>query len=283
METLKIHYCDFWPEWPQENFIEPIIRKHYNIVIDQQNPDVLFHSVFGGGREAAAYKCKKIQFIGENRRPMVTDYSISFDPHSPTNFRLPLWQAFILKKPEYKERLFNGSQLNEDEFVRFAAFIVSNGSNFIRNGAFHQLSEYKKVHSYGRFMNNDQILINYSQGKYWRDAKDAFFQKNPHKFMMTYENNSYPGYCTEKLMDGFLAGSVPIYWGDPWVKKDWNEKAFINVMNIPDWISEIKRLDNDFSAFKGMYEEPVFTREQKFRHSETLLGFEDWLIEKIKR
>ena len=63
METLKIAYADFWPEWNDENFIEPILRKHYNVVIDQQNPDVLFHSIFGK-TEAPKYKCKKVLFLG---------------------------------------------------------------------------------------------------------------------------------------------------------------------------------------------------------------------------
>jgi alpha(1,3/1,4) fucosyltransferase len=211
VETLRIAYADFWPEWPVENFIQPILEKHYNVVVDQKNPDLLFHSIFGGLKETPKYKCKKILFLGENWRPSKfgSDYSISFDPHSETNFRLPLWQAFILMKPEYLDRLFN--RVHHENFERFCSFTVSNGGNFMRNSAFQQLSQYKRVHSYGRYLTNDTGLQRASEGRYWRDAKDEFFMEHPHKFMMAYENTPYPWYCTEKLMDAFLVGSIPIY------------------------------------------------------------------------
>ena len=95
MESLRVHFCDFWPEWPGEDFITPVLEKRYNVIIDQKSPDILFHSIFGGMKETPKYKCKKILFLGENWRPKQfgSDYSISFDPHTETNYRLPLWQV----------------------------------------------------------------------------------------------------------------------------------------------------------------------------------------------
>ena len=92
METIKIAYVDFWPEWPEENFIEPILKKKYEVVVDQQNPDILVHSVFNKMRDTPKYKCKKILYLGENHRPHKfggINYSISFDPRTDTNFQLP--------------------------------------------------------------------------------------------------------------------------------------------------------------------------------------------------
>ena len=65
MEELKIAFTDFWPEWNQEDFISPILREKYNLVVDQKNPDVLFHSIFNNRRGAQAYKCKKVLYLGE--------------------------------------------------------------------------------------------------------------------------------------------------------------------------------------------------------------------------
>ena len=102
METLRIWYADFWPEWKDEDFITSILSKEYSVVLDQRNPDVLFHSIFNGMRDTPNYKCKKVLYLGENHRPekFGANYSISFDPHSETNFRLPLWQVYLLNKPE---------------------------------------------------------------------------------------------------------------------------------------------------------------------------------------
>lgn len=286
MDKLKVWFGDFWPEWNDEDFITPIISKHFEIVLDRNNPDVMFHSVFGGMQESSQFHGKKILFLGENKRPQDyhSTYSISFDAHTNTNYRLPLWQVYILKKPELKARLYNRLNYTEDQFVRWCSFTVSNPVNVMRVAAYHGLTQYKKVSSYGKVLTNDFTLINYSNGKYWRDAKDAFFLKNPHKFMLVYENTQYPYYCTEKLMDAFLVGSLPIYLGSPTVHKEFNEKSFINVLKMGQEkaFQLVKDMDKDNNLFLSMYKEPIFTEDQKNELDNNLNNFEEWLINKIK-
>jgi len=153
----------------------------------------------------------------------------------------------------------------------------------MRNSAFHQLSQYKPVRSYGRYLTNDNALVKASEGKYWRDAKDEFFLNRPHKFMLVYENTPYRYYCTEKLMDAFLVGSMPIYMGDPRVGEDWNPDSFINVTKFMGWMDEIKRIDQNWEYFNQYYQKPIFTEVQKFSLEMNLSHFEEWLIEKIEK
>lgn len=282
METIKIAFKDFWPEWDIEDFISPILKSHFNVIIDNKNPDVLFHSIFNGMRSTPTYKCKKVLILAENWRAsqFKSDYSISFDPHSPSNYRLPLWQMYLLLKPELKNLLFN--KIRHQSFDRFCAFIVSNPSNFFRIGAFEQLNAYKKVHSYGKVKMNSTELKKASENRYWRDAKFDFFSNSKHKFMMCFENSSYPYYCTEKIMDAFLGGCIPIYWGCPKVDQDWNSGAFINAMRS-NWIDRVKLIDNNIEEFNRVYDEPIFTDEQKQRHLDNIGNFESWLIEIIKK
>jgi hypothetical protein len=284
VETLRVAYADFWPEWDQENFIQPILEKHFDVVVDQRNPDVLFHSLFNGMKDTPKYKCKKIFFTGENWRPerFGADYSISFDPQSDTNYRLPLWQVYLMLFPNLKDRLFN--RTHHESFDHFCAFTVSNPSNQTRNSHFDRLHQYKRIESYGKVRTNNMSLMNLSNGKYWRDAKDLYFMLNTHKFMMAYENSSYPGYCTEKLMDAFLAGSLPIYWGDPGIAKDWNIDAFINVQKLgPSWYDAVVEIDKNPSLFESIYNAPVFKDDQKEKHLKNMEGFEEWLINSIKK
>jgi hypothetical protein len=285
MDKLKIWFGDFWPEWNIEDFITPILNKHFEVVSDRDKPDVMFHSIFNKMSETPNYKCKKVLILAENWRPsqFKSDYSISFDPHSETNFRLPLWQMYMLLWPNLKNRLYNRLNYNEDQFVRWGAFTVSNPSNVMRIAAYQQLNQYKKVSSYGKVLTNDFVLQNYTKGKYWRDAKDSFFLANPHKFMLVYENTQYPYYCTEKLMDAFLVGAMPIYLGDPKVSRDWNPDSFINVMKYMGWMDEIKRIDKNWEYFNQYYTRPAFTPEQKQDLEMNLMGFETWLIDKIKK
>ncbi len=281
---LKVAFVNFWPEIVDEDIFTPILSKHYDVELDYTNPDIVFHSIFGDLNLMNRFQSKKkILFLGENRRPneFKSDFSISFDPHSETNFRLPLWQYFILLKPIYLELLMN--KVKWDSFDRFCSFTVSNGSNFMRNGIMESLQKYRGVHSYGRFQTNSLELQNLSQGKYWRDAKLEFFTKIKHKFSIAYENTSYPGYCTEKLMDAFLGGSLPIYWGDFKAKQEFNENSFINAFKYSgnDLVEYIKYLDNSKDAYMKHYNEPVFTLEQLNELNKNLNNFENWLLNRI--
>lgn len=287
MNTLRVWFCDFWPEWKDEDFITPILKKHFDVILDRNNPDVLFHSIFNKMSDTPNYKCKKVLILAENWRAsqFKSDYSISFDPHSETNFRLPLWQVYLLLWPELKTRLYNRLNWEEEQFKRWCAFTVSNPSNFMRNSAFQQLNSLKRVHSYGKLFMNDNSLAKATEGRYWRDAKIEFFLKHPHKFMMAYENAPSKYYCTEKLMDAFLVGSLPIYWGDPRVKEDWNQEAFINVNDFGNdgVVGFIKRLNEDEKMFKDLYCKPVFTEDQKKKLEDNLSNFENWLINIVKK
>ena len=291
MKTIKVWFTDFWPEWNDEDFITPILKKYFNIELDSKNPDVLFHSIFNGMRDTPKYKCKKILYLGENHRPdkFRIDYSISFDPiYAPyvkdyTNFQLPLWQVYLLNKPTLKEELYNRNTLSI--FANWNAMVVSNGNNFFRNSLFEVLNTYKKVKSYGRYRTNDNSLISLSSGRYWRDAKLEFFKQHTHKYMMAVENSPYRYYCTEKLMDAFLVGSMPIYWGDTRVSENWNKKAFIDgtIMTTSEILNEVKKLDNDNYLYKQMQQEPVFTDQQKLKLENNLTMFEEWLIQVVNK
>lgn len=46
-------------------------------------------------------------------------------------------------------------------------------------------------------------------------------------FSIAHENASYPGYFTEKILDCFATGTIPIYWGDPEIGKIFNMDGII--------------------------------------------------------
>ena len=46
-------------------------------------------------------------------------------------------------------------------------------------------------------------------------------------FVIAFENVIEPGYVTEKIVNGMLAGSIPIYYGTEDVKTLFNKDSFI--------------------------------------------------------
>ena len=102
---------------------------------------------------------------------------------------------------------------------------------------FDLLSKYKKVSSGGRYKNNIGGAIK---------DKDAFL--GDYKFNIAFENASFKGYTTEKIVDAFAANTLPIYYGDPDVVNDFNEKAFINCnefSSLEEAIEYVKKVDQD--------------------------------------
>ena len=56
-----------------------------------------------------------------------------------------------------------------------------------------------------------------------------------YKFSICFENISYPGYVTEKIIDCFVAGVIPIYLGAPDIFDFVPEKAFIDMRKFNSW------------------------------------------------
>jgi hypothetical protein len=126
--------------------------------------------------------------------------------------------------------------------------VVSNHNAKKRINFFHLLSEYKKVDSGGRYLNNIGSPV--------KNKLD--FIKN-YKFTLAFENSSYPGYTTEKLVEPMVVGSIPIYWGNPQVGKDFNTKSFLSFHDYGSdqrLIDQIIKLDTDSELLKEMYNEP---------------------------
>ena len=84
---------------------------------------------------------------------------------------------------------------------------------------------------------------------------------NQYKFTLAFENNCYPGYTTEKLVEPMRMNSLPIYWGNKQVDRDFNPKSFINLYDFKtedDAIDWIIKVDQDDELYMSYFREPYF-------------------------
>ena len=91
----------------------------------------------------------------------------------------------------------------------------------------------------------------------------AFMQD--YKFSIAFENSSYPGYTTEKILHAMLANTVPIYWGNPQVAKDFNPNSFINCHDFKDLdsvVDYIKKVDQNDDLYRQYLAEPFFKNNE---------------------
>ena len=81
-----------------------------------------------------------------------------------------------------------------------------------------------------------------------------------YKFSICFENEWFSG-ITEKLDCGFLARTIPIYWGNPNVCQLYNEKSFINCHrfdSFDDVIRFVEHVDRDDDLYMKMLTENPF-------------------------
>ena len=81
-----------------------------------------------------------------------------------------------------------------------------------------------------------------------------------YKFSIAFENSNGDGYISKKIVDSFLSGTIPIYYGDYMIDEYINPKAFILVKgekDIYDKIEYIKKIDNEDNLYKKILKEKV--------------------------
>ena len=80
------------------------------------------------------------------------------------------------------------------------------------------------------------------------------------------ENTAAPGYVSEKILDAFLAGSMPIYFGSRLVLDIFNPKTFIffDPENPQQALSEIQYLEQNPIEYRKKLNEPIITNMEMF-------------------
>jgi hypothetical protein len=143
---------------------------------------------------------------------------------------------------------------NRREFIKtkFCSFIVSNSGPKERINFFNLLNEYKQVDSCGKWNNT----IGYSIPDI--DTPEYYSFMSNYKFTICFENSQVDYYFTEKLLNAYVAGTVPIYWGCKQIPEFINTRAIILVDDYQDAVNKIRLLDNDHELYKKVYNQPLF-------------------------
>lgn len=263
MTTLKVAFSDFIFNRhdtdkfgrfdPEDNVFTRLLARAYEVrVVPLDEADVLIYSTFG--QTHRTFHGRKIFFASENVLPDFNecDFAISFSHLSdePRHFRLPQY-VFYVEDPAL---LIKGVDFDADATLqakrKFCNFIVSNPRCPERNRFFRKLHRRRHVDSGGRHFNNLGAPIS---------DKPSFIRD--YKFTLAFENSSSSGYTTEKLVEPMIAGSLPIYWGNPEVARDFNPRSFINVSDFPSFdaaIDHIMAVDADDNLFLSYLREPWF-------------------------
>jgi hypothetical protein len=140
----------------------------------------------------------------------------------------------------------------------------------MRDAFVNRLGEAKKVDSWGQHMNNSGQIANSSTGPGYELEKIEL--ESGYKFSLAIENGVYPGYTTEKVFSGAMAGAVPIYWGNPLVGEDLNLERIFSLHeyeSIDAAILAILQLEKDPERLENITRQPIMTVNQEQRVSKS--------------
>jgi hypothetical protein len=78
-----------------------------------------------------------------------------------------------------------------------------------------------------------------------------------YRFCLVMENEAVVGYITEKIINAFLAGCIPIYYGTTQVFDVFSESSFIyyNITNPAPALARIRELEDDPELYRQVVEE----------------------------
>jgi hypothetical protein len=271
--------------------IEPIIKRPLRLVTDQSlNVDIEISSVYGDpgptdllskltrlvhsktpggvpfGSWAKGFNLQpnkkarvNIFFTGENERPPFGDWDayLSFDLHSyqGKNAYLPLWwitctdiagpnRAPYLDEPISVDLLMKKREVDFHKRRKFCVAFIGKAYPF-RMQALNLISSIENVEVYGAIAR--------------KDTRSKFQASKDFRFVFAFENDLFPGYVTEKVIEAWATGAIPLYWGsDP--LNYINPEAIINLndfSNFQEFLARITEVNGSSSLWERIASQPI--------------------------
>jgi hypothetical protein len=201
---------------------------------------------------------QRIWFTGENIRVPVGqdfDFSLSYeqDLYNSSNMYFPLWYSHLdwFRTPEFNHRvgkpltvkeLMEPRKLERATPTKFACAFIGN-AHPMRSRAIKELSKLGEVEVFGKSVGRPV--------KHKADIAADF------KYMICFENDLYPGYVTEKPLDAYHSGTVPLYWGDFGNSDAINRNSLLNLadyQSLEEFVDSVSQISK--STYKQFYEQP---------------------------
>lgn len=268
-KLIKLAFVDFEPGFvPEKSLLYRILLRNYQIELSKE-PDYLFYSHYG--ERHLSYDCIRIYC---SKEPVTPDFNFCDYAIGPDYLTL---QDRYFRFPEYYFDRETFAQMSDKTYFT-SSNIRSKGSfcgfwyrkeeqTAERDLFFERIKEYKAPESAGPLHNTLEGVVS---------DKQAFLEKC--KFSIAFESCSNPGYTSSVLMQAFAAQTIPIYWGNPLIGREFSTQAFVNCHDFRSWsevIEAVRHIDQDDDLYLKMMRTPALAEPDRDidRMEEHLLTF----------
>jgi len=174
----------------------------------------------------------------------------------PSTMMINVWDKFD------REKLFVHDEKPKNSQKHFLMYAQSNCGIKYREEAFDELSEIGHVHQGGpcwglkheRAKVSEHITIDREGGK--KGNKNIY---KDYRFALVMENKNHTGFISEKIINSFLGGAIPVWYGTQDIFKVFNKDAFIyyDVEDPKSAVNKIAYLEYNRTAYDEMLEQPI--------------------------
>ena len=239
---IELYFTDFLNTGYQYRIKKSIIltlKEKFNISLNSLNPEYLIYNIYGCLHLKENYnKSIKIAYYTENQLPdfNIADYAIGqahinfLDRYMKIPYIIGVFSHFNNSYYKYIRQLV----IKKPKRKKFCAAVISNNKSFtyFRLNFINELNKYKKIDMGGNYNNNVGVIKN----------KNEFLSS--YKFSISMENSEGDGYISEKIIDSFLSGTIPIYYGDYMIDEYINPKSYILIKREEDIKEKIEYFKN---------------------------------------
>jgi hypothetical protein len=301
-KEIRIGFVDFWPGFCPKDFFVPFVTSAMDCRVAITDPalaDIVFTSVFPkrtisrrvvrrvqqnmGIKESAPWKSKnsnqkKIWFTGENLRPPVDGFDLAYsfdtDSYGGENIYLPLlylsldWfedggielglegrRAGKVVTPSFAAAKRQSAVADR---IGFACAFIGNPEP-TRLRALAALQRIGHVDVFGK--------------AFGQPVPNKFDIAQNYRFMLCFENDLFPGYVTEKPLEAWVAGCIPLWRGIDQLGI-LNADAHLNAYNFQTldlFVAEVALLNSDSERLNRMGSQPLFSNQLSLHSSKTAL------------
>jgi len=285
--NIRLKFIDFWNTFDSnDNVFTWSLRQKHNVMIDNINPNLIITQSLTRSNPNifTIYYSNEPFFPNDTKTNNMADYYIG-----AMYLDIQIYSR-MSGYHMYLHHHFSKGTIKDDSFFKlfnrpipeknnFCSFIAKSRYGY-RNDFFNKLNMYKKVHSnlLGDFIvptDNTTLPESIPKIKYI----------SQYKFYLSYENNwrgQYPafpnaelengflkdlnGLISEKIFEPYLAGVIPIYWGNKCISEEFNPTTFLNRHDYnsdEEFIEKIVQVDSDDNLYKSYFKEPISYTNQK--------------------
>lgn len=263
-----IAFTHFWDGFDVEGgFLPYLLRRafgSFHLADRLRRADLILTSVFPHAPSKVPEKT--VAFIWENVRPDYDLYarsiSCDFDSYGGRNVRAPAWWGQIAwdgpRRQNINAQLHHGyeERVELERLMkprpararpgRFCAYVAANPVLY-RRRAVEALERIAPVDQFGAAAD--------------RPLPRSKYELLPdYRFNLCFENSTFPGYHTEKPLQAWVGGCVPLYWSAPWWTLDFNPGAIINRVDFPsleDFAERVAEVETTPGLWEEIAAEPL--------------------------